>query len=256
MKPVVVWDLPTRAFHWSLVALLIVTWFSGEDEGWVFALHTFTGYALFLLVLFRLMWGLIGSRHSRFGDFVHPWSKVRSYVGRLLSLSPPRHVGHNPLGGWMILLLLATVLGVALTGMAAGAPLGAPGILPAGVPRALAEIMEEIHEGLANFLILLAVVHVIGVLAGWLFTGENLIRAMITGDKQLDEAAAADEPAPVGLWRAVPLLLLLVLLGYYMLGHTNLRQGGEREDSHRWPTPTVMQATDLSGERRAWPLTS
>ena len=112
-----VWDLPTRLFHWSLVVLVVFSWFTADDKGLLYILHTLSGYLVFLLILFRLAWGWLGNDHARFGDFVKPWSVVRNYIGSLWRFRPPRSIGHNPLGGWMVVLLLVFILAITVTGM-------------------------------------------------------------------------------------------------------------------------------------------
>ena len=103
---VLVWDLPTRLFHWMLVLLVALAWVTGEAEGSMFTVHKLAGYGVAVLLVFRVIWGFAGSGHSRFSDFVRPWREVLAHIKGMISLRPARTVGHNPLGGWMALLLL------------------------------------------------------------------------------------------------------------------------------------------------------
>ena len=102
MKSIVVWDLPTRIFHWALAASVILALIIIEDEGLAYAIHAILGVAVLVLALFRLVWGFAGGEHARFSDFIAGWSTARRYSLQLMRLAPPRHVGHNPLGGYVL----------------------------------------------------------------------------------------------------------------------------------------------------------
>lgn len=104
MRPVPVWDPPTRIFHWGLAVRVLPALPLGDDDpGLAYVLHAYVGYGILFLLAFRLPWGLVGSRRSKFADFVRSWDEVRSRAKALrLDLDPPRSVGHNPLGGYLI----------------------------------------------------------------------------------------------------------------------------------------------------------
>lgn len=201
-RPVVVWDLPTRVFHGLLIAFVLTTWITGGEKGILFTIHTLNGYALIASLLFRVVWGFAGSRHSRFSDFVRPWRDVRAHALALLRLRPPPSVGHNPLGGWMVLTLLGTLALIAATGLfAAKGATGIAGPLADLLPRATARAIGDVHETLFDGLMVLVVLHTLGVLAEMLLTGDNLIRAMITGRKELTASEARHEGKLVSpLW--------------------------------------------------------
>ncbi len=218
-KPVKVWDLPVRIGHWALVVLVAIAMATGEDEGLILRIHLAVGYLVLAIVVFRLGWGVIGSEHARFADFVRPFAAVRAYALRLLALRPPFHLGHNPLGGWMIVGLLATLVLVVASGVAAEAGLPGAGGIARFVPRALGRMIGEIHEGVANLLLLLVLAHVAGVVIHRLLTGERLVRAMITGIKEApDDAPVRDyrpaNPVLAVLWGAAVALLAAYLLGW------------------------------------------
>jgi cytochrome b len=113
---VLVWDVPTRLFHWMLVFLVALAWVTGEAEGSLFVVHKLAGYGVAVLLVFRVIWGFAGSRHSRFSDFVRPWREVFAHIKGMLSLRPARTFGHNPLGGWMALVLLLVLAAQVTTG--------------------------------------------------------------------------------------------------------------------------------------------
>ena len=102
------WDIPTRVIHWSVVCLLPLAWWSADQQR--FDVHQWAGYALLVLVLSRFVWGIVGSRHSRFTDFLVGPAKIKRYIQG----GGARSRGHNPLGGWSVMLLLTLLLAQAL----------------------------------------------------------------------------------------------------------------------------------------------
>ena len=176
-----------RIFHWLLVLLFTLAYATGED--WL-SLHVYAGYAVFGLVLLRVLWGIMGTPHARFGDFVYRPSRVIAFIKDTLARRARRYLGHNPAGGAMILLMLISLLLVSVTGFAVyGIEKGAgPLAMLGGSSEFLEDVFEEVHEFFANFMVLLIVVHVAGVIAESLIHRENLVTAMVNGRKRaLDE---------------------------------------------------------------------
>jgi cytochrome b len=182
-----VWDPLVRIFHWSLAIAFTLAYASGDE--WM-DLHVLAGYAAGGLIAFRLLWGVIGTRHARFSDFVRRPATIIAYLKQVVSLKAPRHLGHNPAGGAMIVLLLASLAGTVLGGMALYAvadnagPLA--GLVPAG--EYWEDIFEGLHELFANLTLVLVIGHLAGVLVSSLMHKENLVRAMITGRKPREAA--------------------------------------------------------------------
>ena len=169
-----VWDPLVRIVHWTLVASVLAAWITSELESDAAKrAHEWAGYAALALVALRLAWGAIGPRYARFGQFLRPPAQTLAYARAVLALAEPRHIGHNPLGGWMV---------VALLSMAAAA--GLSGWLYVTDRVWGVEWVEEVHEALANGLLLLIALHVAGVVFTSLRHGENLVRAMFTGRKR------------------------------------------------------------------------
>ena len=188
------WDPLVRVFHWSLVFFFLLA-FATEDD-WM-SLHVWAGYAVSMLIAFRLFWGLVGTRNARFLTFIRSPSAVRRHLRDMLSLKPPHYLGHNPLAAVMVVALLLSILLVATSGLVLIASEGQgplAGTLFAGFNG---EVMEEVHEFFANFTLLLVFMHVAGVLVSSLLEGENLVRAMITGRKKA-RARWADANPPGG----------------------------------------------------------
>jgi cytochrome b len=179
-----VWDPLVRIFHWALVAAF-ATAFIVEDD--LLGVHVWAGYLVLALIAVRLVWGIVGTRHARFSDFVRGPRQVLTYLHQSLRLSAPRYLGHNPLGGAMVVALLALVGVTGLTGMALygaqelSGPLAG---LMSGTPPAVGEALEETHEVLANLTLVFIAVHVAGVLFSSFAHRENLIGSMFTGRKR------------------------------------------------------------------------
>jgi cytochrome b len=222
-RTIFVWDLPTRIFKWSLV-LCVGTAFlisSMHPHGLLFTVHIACGYAITLLLLFRLAWGAIGGERARFTDFVQGWRGIRAHAIGLLRLDPEETAGHNAIGGWMILLLLATLAATVITGLLSEGSTGGAGRLSNALPTKAIPAVAWLHGTLGFAIIWLAGAHVAGVVVESLLHRENLVRAMITGRKRVRSPTLADARA-VSLWRAVPIVLALALLGAWLIAGTHL----------------------------------
>jgi len=178
-----VWDPLVRIFHWSLAGAFFIAYLTEDD--WL-DIHVFAGYTIAGLITFRLLWGLIGTRHARFSDFVRPPREVLAYLKAMVTLHPKRYIGHNPAGGAMVILLIFSLLmttssGILLLGAEEQAgPVAHWFTQPVGF---WGDALEGLHEFFANFTLLLVVVHVFGVLVESLIHKENLVSAMVTGFK-------------------------------------------------------------------------
>lgn len=233
-----VWDLPTRLFHWALVVLVGTNLFLVEPEGGIATvIHMTFGYGVAGLLLFRLVWGFVGSPRSRFADFLRPWAVVKSHVAKLRRFSPPRSVGHNPLGGWMIVLMLVILTALVGTGLFASGRYAA-GALATTVPVGLTAIAGEAHKFVGNLMVALIIVHVLGVVADWLLTRENLVKAMVNGRKPLPAELSARERPLIGGTRAalVGVACLAVVGGLvastdYSLNRAALQQGATASEA-------------------------
>ena len=194
-----VWDPVVRIGHWTLVVSFFVAYFTEED---FLALHVWAGYVLGCVVLFRLLWGFVGTRYARFSDFLYSPARIVEYLRGLRQGRAAHYVGHNPAGGVMIVLLLISLSATVYTGLEAYAveknagPLAAlrttaesgRSLSPAKSTHAAGDkegegFWEELHEFLANFTLMLVIVHVCGAVASSYLHRENLVKAMITGSK-------------------------------------------------------------------------
>lgn len=193
-----VWDAPVRIFHWLLVACFAGAWLTAESEHWRLV-HVTLGYTMAGLVAFRLIWGLVGTRHARFASFVRGPRAVWAYLRSLTGPQPEHHTGHNPAGALAIVGLLGLIALTAASGFATYNELGG-------------EWLEEFHEVAANGLLILVGVHVAGVIAGSVVHRENLVRSMFTGRK----AVPPGEGIRRG-WATLAALMLAAVLGFWWL---------------------------------------
>lgn len=217
VRPVAVWDLPVRLFHWTLVALLIVAWSTAHGGLDWMRYHLLAGYAILALVVFRLMWGFFGSFHARFSSFLaSPRAAWRYGVG----LAQGRHqsyLGHNPLGGYMVLLLLALVLTQVVTGLFASDDIFFRGPLASHVSGRFSRAATAVHKLNINLLIAAVALHVIAIAYYRWRLGENLVKAMFTGKKEV-ECGLGQPPAQteVSIWRALILGILSIALAAWI----------------------------------------
>ncbi len=212
-----VWDLPVRLFHWLLVALLVSQVVTVNIGGNAMDYHMLGGYAVLALVVFRIAWGFAGSRHARFADFLRGPAAVLAYARALFGPGYSPHAGHNPLGGWSVMLMLGSLLVQAGTGLFADDDIMTAGPLARHVSGDTVSLLTKIHAINAWVLAALIALHLAAVLFYWLVKRENLIAPMIHGCKTLP----ADRPAAQGpgLWRAA---LILALSGLAVAGLVNL----------------------------------
>lgn len=192
-KRIKVWDPAVRLGHWAMGGLVLGAFLTAERDDWI-PVHTRLGLALLGLVVFRVVWGFVGSRHARFREFVRSPREVLAYAKQYARGEVRAHLGHNPLGGVMVVALLATLLSVTLTGLAVylGPEWGGP--LTAVLTPSTAHGVKEVHEAAAELLPWLVGFHVAGVVMSSFLERQNLVKGMFTGLKRAAGGAAPKEP--------------------------------------------------------------
>jgi cytochrome b len=182
---VLVWDATTRLFHWLTAALVIACYVSWRVN-WM-DWHAWTGEAVLALVLFRLLWAFFGSETARFSTFLASPRAATLYLARMLRREPDRQIGHNPIGGWMVLLLLALLLGEALTGLYVANDVADEGPWTEIVPSVVANLITDLHAYFWDALLAATVLHVIAILLYAVVMRHDLVTPMITGCKTLPQ---------------------------------------------------------------------
>lgn len=199
---VVVWDLAIRAFHWIIVALVAAAYVTCRLN-WM-DLHALVGDSVLALLLFRLAWGFVGSETARFAQFLASPRAAMRHLARLFRREPDQQVGHNPAGGWMVLLFLALLLGQTLTGIVDGNDVADDGPLTDIMPAAVANLIDTLHTLLWDALLAAIALHITAIAVYAVAKGHNLLRPMLTGRKLLPDERAAPRVAS-------PALALIVL---------------------------------------------
>ena len=210
---VAVWDFPTRLFHWLLVALIPFSWWSAEEE--LVEWHMWSGYAILALLLFRLMWGFVGSSTARFANFVRG---PKALVGYLRDMKGWQPVGHSPLGALSVLALLGAVGAMVATGLVQSDDDGlVTGPLAGLVSYGLSDEAHDWHEDLFNVLLALIGLHIAALAFYWLVLKKWLVGAMLTGKAKLPESTEPMRPGR-GWVALLCLVAAIALTGWIIAG--------------------------------------
>lgn len=200
MKQNLVWDIPTRLFHWlfaagfavaAVIALVL------DNESPLFPYHALIGLTITLMVCMRVVWGIVGSRYARFSSFAFRPAEVAQYMKGTLLGGAKRHIGHNPGSAYAIIAMLAVMIGLAATGVLMGQ--GNEGV-------------KEIHEALAYVLLGLVIAHMLGIVLHTVRHRENIVASMIHGRKDADPAEGIRSSHPTIA------IVFLAVLGAWTFG--------------------------------------
>lgn len=205
---ILVWDIPTRVFHWLFAGSFAACWYVSESDQWL-SFHTFFGYLMLGLIGFRLIWGIVGGHYARFTAFLYsPMAGLR-YLEQALSGRGARHIGHNPAGSQAVYLLLTVGLATCLTGVFAHGGEEQHGALAGWFDTQTGETIKIAHYYVAILMLIVVIAHLAGVaMESWLHK-ENLARSMVTGIKEAPPGSAASQPN-----RGVGTALLLVVIAF------------------------------------------
>lgn len=182
-RKILVWDLPTRFFHWLVVALVIAA-YGTLQLNWM-QWHAWAGDGVLSLVLFRLLWGFFGSEAARFASFITAPATALGHLAQTLRREPDRYAGHNPAGGWMVLVLLALLLGETLSGLFVANDVADAGPLTELTPAPIANAITALHWIFWDALLAAVALHLLAILAYAVVKRHNLVLGMITGRKSL-----------------------------------------------------------------------
>jgi cytochrome b len=224
-RKVKVWDAPVRLFHWALVLLIALSYVTGEIGGFDFTMpgtgkmvpnldvHMWSGLAILALLLFRVIWGFIGSDTAKFSDFVKP-VKVFSYLGGMFKKSTTFIAGHNPAGGLVVIVLLVLLLMQATTGLFAKEDdfFGNAGPLNSLVSEETAQVLTKRHHQVWSYIELLILLHIAANIFYWLVLKQDLIIAMFTGKKTMPDGAAVPQIRFASTAKAAIVLIIAAAL--------------------------------------------
>ena len=180
-----VWDLPVRIFHWVLVLVFAFQAVTGWIGGYLMQYHLYSGYALLVGVVFRIIWGFAGGTHARFMSFIAGPIATLRFARRLFSKQAVPQLGHNPLGGWSVILMLASLALQGATGLAANDGVITDGPFAKAVGIEVSNIISEVHRWNFWVLVVLSSLHILAVLFHWLVKDDNLMGPMFTGIKHV-----------------------------------------------------------------------
>ncbi len=239
MKPTLIWDIPTRIFHWIFVLCFAMAWLTCEGDRWR-SIHVFAGYLMLALVVFRVVWGFVGSHFSRFASFWFGPREAILYLQQVAKGHAARHVGHNPTGSMAIYILLGLAIGVGVSGWITLGGDEQQGLAAGWLSFSQAQPIKELHEVAAWLMLMVVAGHVTGVVVESLLHRENLTLSMLTGVKM------APPDTPVAKSRtavAVVLLLAMLVFGLWWFqyaidrqldhwGWYQKRETGVGEESH------------------------
>ena len=213
-----VWDLPIRIFHWSLVALVATSIISGKIGGDAMDVHLKAGNAIIILLVFRLIWGIVGTTNARFMSFIHRISTVLAYCRDMFRGKAYSPHGHNPLGGWMVVIMLALLAIQAGTGLFASDDIDCEGPLASRYGKDISDILTAFHKLNFKVLAMFIGLHVAAIGFYLVVKRINLIRPMISGRSQgAPEHALAAVRVPVRTNVLAIALLVSVAAGFYWL---------------------------------------
>lgn len=202
LQRVLVWDAPVRVFHWLMVLSFAGAYLTSESETWRLW-HVTLGYTMVGLVVFRLVWGVMGTRYARFGAFIRGPRAVRDYLRTMVSGQPDHHVGHNPVGALSILAVLMATLLIGASGWAI-------------YNDYAGEWLAQVHELVANTMMAVVAVHVLGVIVSSRMHNENLARAMVTGHKM----GRAEQGIRSAWWSVAAIMAISVAAFWWLQWHS------------------------------------
>jgi cytochrome b len=217
-----VWDVPVRLFHWLLLGLVGFSWWSGDQgDNWM-DWHSKSGYAILTLLLFRIGWGFIGSDSARFAQFVRGPRASFAYLRSVFKRQPKAYLGHNPLGGWMIMALLLVLLVQVITGLLGNDDSDYSAPLSHWVSHDTSSFITTLHVYNFDLLLILVGVHIAAVLTHLVMRRDDMLKAMFTGVKTRQTGESAGRM--VSVWRAIVLLGLMAgaVYGLLWIGSTPL----------------------------------
>ena len=212
-----VWDIPVRLFHWLLVLLVVTLFVTGKLGGNWLEWHKRAGFSVLGLVIFRIIWGIVGNHHARFVNFVRGPNVVLAFLKGVRHKGLPHRAGHNPLGAISVVAMLGTLLLQAVLGLFSNDDIMLEGPYARLVSKQVSDFLTTLHKLNADLILILVVLHLVAIAFAYFYRKENLVTAMITGDKVLPKNAAEPLHPPRPMWLAWVIGACVALAGYALL---------------------------------------
>ncbi len=209
-----IWDLPIRLFHWSLALLIIFLWYSAKISTDLMEWHAIAGKVLFALILFRLIWGIVGSETAQFSKFIKPPLTTIAYLRSMKKSDNEPIIGHTPPGAYMIITMLLVILIQIVSGLCSSDDIFVEGNFYRYLDHETAEWMASIHYYTFYILIFLISLHV-STIAIYAITGVNMVKPMISGSKIVQEKKIP--PKLISTWKAFFIFLVVFVLTFLFL---------------------------------------
>ncbi len=191
-KKSLVWDLPLRIFHWLFAVSILASWYTSEQEGEMVNIHMQLGYFILGLVIFRLVWGFVGAKHSRFSQFFPTPSRIKTYIAKSNSADHTHYAGHNPLGSLMVFLMIVLVLLQAISGLFINDDIFSSGPYYGTLSEEMGKVMKYIHHNAFDFMIIAMALHIAAIVYYKFYKKIDLVTPMITGKKPAADIKSED----------------------------------------------------------------
>ena len=185
-----IWDLPLRIFHWSFAVTILASWYTAEQGADLVEIHIQLGFVALALIVFRVLWGLIGPKHARFSQFVPSPKALFAYLRK--SKTDKTTPGHNPLGAMMVILMIVLISAQAISGLFINDDVFSSGPYYGSISNELEKIMRFLHHNTFDFMIAAIGLHLAAVAYYWRVKKQNLVLPMITGKKSAEQVKAVD----------------------------------------------------------------
>ena len=211
-----VWDLPVRLFHWLLVISLIASWYTSDGERDLIEYHLYTGYFILGLLLFRIIWGVIGTKYALFSQFIPTPKKLKSYLQGNTQKQDDNTIGHNPLGALMVVFMLSLILSQVISGLFMNDDIFTSGPYYESVSSSTQQFMSFIHHNVFDVIVAVSLVHISAAFYYLFVKKSNLISPMITGFKRSNKAETSGIKSSKLILSLVVIVVIMLFL-YWLL---------------------------------------
>jgi cytochrome b len=216
-KQFLIWDLPLRIFHWLFAITILASWYTSDQDHDLIELHMQLGFLAIGLIVFRLLWGFIGSKHSRFASFLPTPKQLFSYIKNLTNNKNVTSVGHNPLGSLMVIVMIGLVSLQAVSGLFINDDIFSAGPYYGSVSKEIEQVMMFLHHHTFDYMIAAIALHLIAIFYYVRIKKQSLILPMITGKKLAKDLSEKDAIKHSKLWLAGFLVVIVVLFVYWLV---------------------------------------